>query len=114
LTATGTKVDSANRVAAQTTATAVWKDDRLAAHRAQLRRRAFVVAGLADAAALEVGDLVGADDDGVGVARRDRFGLREREPRCGLRRRLAYPRVLVDPGGLDIEGQAQPRQQLAR
>src|SRR6185295_11433078 len=49
----------------------------------------------------------------VGVARRDRFGLRERKPRRGLRRRLACARLLVDPGGLDIEGQAQPRQQLA-
>ena len=86
-------------VARSTTATAVWKTHAAAAHRAQLRDRALVRAGLADGLAVEVGDLVGADHDrarGRSVGDGARLGQRQALRQRG--RRLAGQRRLVDLG----------------
>jgi len=83
------------------------KDDAAAAHPAQLLHRPLVVAGLAQRRAVEVGDLVRADHGRLGVARRHRTGLRQRQPPRQRGRRFARQRRLVHFGCGDLEAQPQ-------
>jgi hypothetical protein len=88
------------------------EDDALAAHRAQLCGGARMIAGFADGHAVEIGDLVGADDDRLGVEPGDRVGLGEGQPEREVARRLAGMRCFVHIGRAHLERQAQALQQL--
>ena len=89
------------------------EDQRLAAHAAQLRRGALVVAGLAERFAAEVGHLVGADDHGFGKAGGDGVGFLQCQAGGQGVRRFAGQRRFVDFGRLHVERQSQAGEQLA-
>lgn len=72
------------------------EDDRLALHAFELGDRAFTGVGLAELLAVEVGDLVRADDHGVGAALLDFAGLEERKAQGRLAGRLARQARFVD------------------
>ena len=63
--------------------------------------------------AVEVGDLIGADDDGLLVAGRDRVGLGQRQTKRSIGGRSPSQRRFVDARRDDRERQAQPLEQLA-
>jgi hypothetical protein len=63
--------------------------------------------------ARQVGDLVGTDHDGLRKAARDRIRLIERQPLGQRARRFVRQRGFVHLRRLDVEGQAQARQQFA-
>src|SRR5690606_24872729 len=87
------------------------KDDGLALACGQLLERRRVRAGLAEGAAVERRDLIGADDDDTG--RRAALRLGGGEPRGERLGRLGGVRRLVDLRSATIEGQREPRKQLA-
>jgi len=89
------------------------EDGRAPAQQLQLLSRAFVAAGLVQALAIELGDLIGPDHQRLRKARGDRAGFLLRQAQRGLRRQLAGPRRLVHVRGGDLERQAQARQELA-
>ena len=69
-------------------------------------------AGLADGAAVQVGDLVGADDPRLGKLAGAGLGLEAREPDRGLARRLGAVGSLIDFGLPRLERQAEALQQF--
>ena len=80
---------------------------------AQLGDGTLVGAGFADRLPVELGDLVGADHDGIRVQEGHGRRLGACQPRRQFGRRLAGPGRLVDLGRHDLERQAQALEQLA-
>ena len=87
------------------------KDDRMPTHRLKKLEGVAGIARLAHGLAAKFGHLVGTDDQGVRMLRRDRARLRLREPDCCLRRPLAWDRCFVDLGSDDGERQPEAFQQ---
>ena len=80
------------------------EEHRMAAHVAQLGAGAIECPGLADGAAVKVGDLIRADNPGTGKLPRRGLGLGAGEADRGFARRLGPQRLLVDAGDQDSNG----------
>ena len=88
------------------------EDDALPAQRLQLRDRPVARARLAEDVPPAHGELVGADDETVGMPAGDDFGLAASQPADQVDGRFARERGFVDVRGGDRERHAQPLQQL--
>src|SRR5437763_1804026 len=63
--------------------------------------------------AVEIGHLIGADNERLRSKRGDSACLRLGETQCRLARAFVYQRRFVDVGGRDIERQSQPLEERA-
>jgi hypothetical protein len=85
--------------------------DRLAGESVKLRDGPLMSAGLADRLPPTIGDLIGADDERVGLRFRDALGLGGGEPVRRRGRRFAGERGFVDIGRDCLEGEPEALEQ---
>ena len=89
------------------------KEHGLPAHAAQLGAGALVAAGFAQGLAVQVGHLVGADDQRLRMVAGHVLGFGPGQSQGQLARGFAGQGGFIDGGGLGFKGQAQSGQQFA-